>query len=509
MFYPTNSSSGALSLQGTLSGSEMSGLLQGTLTESTPGNGVYDHFTAEWRLNRIQGGGVSSTLYCDGTLLTVDEQLHASVPLTVIQTSMEGTTFGDYEESLSTVLTHVHVSDPAKSFNGSGFSTFSYSSAEGPGQGWTYDTLTPDFIDLKGRSTRPLEGVVSGTLLPQTLSLAIERMDRELPPTSDLSVAMLGPGWISPGQTITYTVRFQNEGYVSASKVPIILELPETCQYRASSDEGVYYAASHEIEWVKDTISPRQYGYLSARCTFDWGLQPNDDLIAYAYIPHDTIVIEKDPTAEIEILESSPHRIVLREFNVTSEGIAIIELKESIEESPREATWDYSVGEEGTVYRWNYSIETNSYSWRDVEVWIDEHAEDILDVADHTEAFVGERRRILERQQFLDWLVNHCLIGDATRKAQMQVYTSFHGMTWARFVGERLPILGDWIDGIYLQGLDAGWIRATQVTLKNEIRNNLIPAQEECGLPRNIRNYDQIYAYYLTEISEVRIPSPS
>ena len=173
-------------LKGTISGSEIVRALEGTLTESTIGSGLYDHLTAEWKLNRVQENITSLICKSNGNLSIIDEHTYSSVPLTIIQTSMNGATFGDYEESISTVLTHLHISDPSKLFNGKGFSILSFNSARGQGQGWTYDTVAAsEFIDMKGSFTSPLEGVVTGTLTtntPRTLSIFLERIDLGLPP---------------------------------------------------------------------------------------------------------------------------------------------------------------------------------------------------------------------------------------------------------------------------------------------------------------------------------------
>ncbi len=183
-----------LQLKGTISGTEMSGLFEGTLTESLPGSGVYDQLLAVWKLNRIQGDITSTRLQVDGNLSMINEHTYSAVPLTVIQTSMGGATFGDYEENISTVLTHLHIANPSIPFNGKGFSTLSYNSAIGQGTGWTYDSENaPDFIDMKGSFTSPLESVGSGTLTtntPRSLSIGLERIDLGLPALPDLEVSI-------------------------------------------------------------------------------------------------------------------------------------------------------------------------------------------------------------------------------------------------------------------------------------------------------------------------------
>jgi uncharacterized repeat protein (TIGR01451 family) len=263
-------------LKGTISGSEMTGLFEGILTESAPGSGEYDHFTAEWKLNKVRGNIVSTTLYLDGYLSIVDEHTYSLVPLTVIQTSMEGATFGDYDETISAVLTHLHISDPSNPFNGRGFSTLSYSSAMGIGQGWTYDTVVgSDFIDMKGSFTSPLEGVVSGTLTintPRTLSIFLERIDLGLPTLPDLVVSISGPQQVSPGQTVDYVIEVRNGGVAAANDVIIVDALPRDIQYIASSSWGTYRWENHEVFWKFNTFAPRSLKYVYVRGYVPWGL---------------------------------------------------------------------------------------------------------------------------------------------------------------------------------------------------------------------------------------------
>ena len=172
---------------------------------------------------------------------------------------MSGATFGDYEENIGTVLTHLHISDPSTPFNGKGFSTLSYSSAMGQGQGWTYDTIAAsEFIDMKGFFTSPLEGVVSGALTtntPRTLSVSLERIDLGLPPLPDLKATIIGPERISPGQTVDYVIEVRNNGVATAHTVVVVDALPQYMEYVLSSDEGIFRAENHEVFWVFDTLA--------------------------------------------------------------------------------------------------------------------------------------------------------------------------------------------------------------------------------------------------------------
>jgi uncharacterized repeat protein (TIGR01451 family) len=263
-------------LKGTISGTGMTGLFEGTLTESTPGSGVYDHLSSVWKLNRVQGTITSSTLKIDSDLSIVNEHTYSSVPLTVIQTSMSGTTFGDYEYTISTVLTHLHISDPSNPFNEKGFSTLSYSSATGQGHGWTYDTVVgSDFIDMEGSFTSPLEGVVFGTLpinQPRTLSVFLERIDLGLPTLPDLKVSISGPQRVSPGQTVDYTIEVRNDGIAAAYNVIVVDALPHDIKYFASSFGGTYRWENHEVFWTYDTVAPRSRKYVYIRGYVPWGL---------------------------------------------------------------------------------------------------------------------------------------------------------------------------------------------------------------------------------------------
>lgn len=141
---------GKIYLKGTISG-EISGIVEGYLTESVEGSGIYDHYQATWRLNRLGTETVSATIDLNGTINYQTTAEYPSTGLYTLQTSIEGDCLGHYTGPLSTVVTHIRVANETNPYYGEGFSIISYISDSGQGEGWTYDKeVVPGIVELKG-----------------------------------------------------------------------------------------------------------------------------------------------------------------------------------------------------------------------------------------------------------------------------------------------------------------------------------------------------------------------
>jgi uncharacterized repeat protein (TIGR01451 family) len=289
-------------LKGAISG-EISGVVEGYLTETVPGSGVYDRYQATWRITRVYTETTSATLSLNGTLTYQSGTEFPATELYVLQTSTEGAIFGDYNCSLSAVLTHVQVTGISP-YNGEGFSIISYSSDIGAGEGWTYDCLaSPGMVKLKGLFTSPLLGKVSATLdettSPRSLLIYLERVDLGLPPTADLKVRAWGPGRASPGQTVTYAIELRNDGLKSAENITLVYLPPLLTDFVSASLPGNYDDVIHMVRWDFENIPPKTVKYLSIQVKILWGL-PQDIMLA-----HSASIYTKERADEI-FLHSSP-----------------------------------------------------------------------------------------------------------------------------------------------------------------------------------------------------------
>jgi len=260
---------------------KFSGISEGYLTESVSGSGVYDQYQAMWRLTQVGSQTISATINLNGTVTYQTSTEHSSTQLYVLQTSIDGNSFGHYTGPLSTVLTHLRVADESNPYYGEGFSLISYISDSGSGEGWAYNNLvSANISELKGMFTSPLLGIVSATLdetgSPRNFIVNIDRIDLGLPPMADLEVRVWGPERVSPGQTVTYTIEYRNDGIKSAENLVLIYDLPEVAEYISSTENGIYVDSYREIVWGLNTLPPKTKGYVNAKIRFPWGLSQGE-----------------------------------------------------------------------------------------------------------------------------------------------------------------------------------------------------------------------------------------
>jgi uncharacterized repeat protein (TIGR01451 family) len=269
-------SEGRIYLKGTISG-ELSGIVEGYLTESIPESGVYDQYQATWKLNRVGTQSVSEEIELEGTLSYQESLEYPSTELYVLQATMIGTSSGSYTGPLDIVLTYLKIVDESNPYFGEGFSIISYISDFGSGEGWIYnETISPGRAELNGLFASPLLGSLSAILeeseSPRTLFVTIERIDHGLPPMPYLKVTKWGPRRVSPGQTIDYVIEYRNDGIEEAQNVAIVDQLPFVASYLASSGGGDYDFASHEASWNLENIPAKTRGYLYVGASLPWGL---------------------------------------------------------------------------------------------------------------------------------------------------------------------------------------------------------------------------------------------
>lgn len=262
-------------LKGAISG-EISGTVEGYLTETVLGSGIYDQYQATWRIGRVCTITTSATINLNGTLTYLSDSEFPATELYVLQTSMEGAIFGHYNCSLSAVLTHVQVVNGTP-YDGEGFSIISYTSNLGSGEGWTYDRLaSPGTVKMRGLFTNPLFGSVSATLdetiLPRSLLIYIERVDLGLPPMADLKIKVCGPGRASSGETISYIIELRNDGLKPAENVTLICLPPFLTDFVSVSFPGNYDDVIHIVRWDFENIPPKTIKYLSIQVKIFWGL---------------------------------------------------------------------------------------------------------------------------------------------------------------------------------------------------------------------------------------------
>ena len=473
-------------LKGSIAGGEASGIVEGYLTESIPDSGIYDRYHATWRLGRLADRITSVTLNLEGNLSFQGSSGYPSTRIYVLQTSVEGTTFGDYKENLSTVLTHLRVSDETNPYHGQGFSIISYTSNSGQGEGWAYNRLVASGkTELRGMFTRPLQGIVYGTLdetsLPRKLSFTIERIDLGLPPAPDLRVKIWGPQRLSPGQTVEYIIEYSNIGLKTMEYVDLIAKLPLTAKYLSSTNTGTFNSYSNEVTWNIANIKPKSNAYLSTKNTIVWGL-PVDTLVqTVVYIPLNKKEVYVDPS-------------ILSIFTALEERADYANVTGTISNATTSASFDFNVsvtevsqnidpslevtktGDGIIHYHWKFTADGHSTDYVDLTLNMAERASEMAETSIETRDAVAARN---EHGSFLDALLSEGLIGQATHD-NLAEWNDFRPIIpFLRQGIGNLPYVG-WIERLFPQGTPFGSKFANDA-LWNEIKYNLFQKIQERG----------------------------
>ncbi|MDP2941530.1 MAG: PxKF domain-containing protein [Candidatus Omnitrophota bacterium] len=273
-------------LKGELSG-DISGIVEGYLTESVPESNVYDRYQAAWKINRLGSATISAAINLDGTL-SYQPSYTFNSGLYFYQANMEGFAFGYYTGPLSAVVTYLRLNSENE-YKGKGFSIISYNSTFGQGEAWAYNQFgAPGIIEFQGLSKEPLLGKLSALLdenkSPKILSGSIERLDLGIEPQPDLRVKLWSSQRASPGETVNYIIEYRNDGLKSATEAIIYDYLDPAVNYISASQNAYYDPYSHQVSWNLGGLPAKSVGYLSIQAEILWGFPAHLLLENNAYI---------------------------------------------------------------------------------------------------------------------------------------------------------------------------------------------------------------------------------
>lgn len=313
-----------LYLKANISGLLISGIAEGTLTESVPGSGIYDKYQATWKLNRLSTDTLSATLNLEGTISSQSSHSFTS-GVYLYQANYEGNALGSYTGPLSAVLTHLRLTSENE-YKGKGFSIISYNSLLGQGEGYSYNkVLSEGIVNFQELFKDPLLGVLQATLdetkNPKTLSGTIERLDLGATPAPDLKVNIWGPTTVSPGQTFDYIIELRNDGLKAAENFTVVDELPGQITYRSSTGGGIYKEPSRNVVWNFGNLGAKTKQYLTTKGEVVWGegevvwlLPMNSAFGNIVSIPKENIKIEVDPaiTMTNQVQEATENKVKMK-----------------------------------------------------------------------------------------------------------------------------------------------------------------------------------------------------
>lgn len=296
-------------LNGSTSGG-ISAVVEGFLSESVPGSGVFDHYQATWKVGGLGETVASVTLEISGSLTLQGGAQYPAVSLEILQAGIDGVLYGHYAGPVSVVMTLLRVAGDESPYQGEGFSYMTYSAEPGAGESWSYAVASsPGKTALEGLMGSPLYGILHGMLdetrSPSTLSLSVERVDLGLPPAADLKVKVWGPGRVSPGQTVNYIIEYRNDGVKEADNATVMMKLPITVKYVSNTGKTWYSEESRQVVWHLAKAPPKYIEYLSTTVAVPWGLQQGTIIDHIVFIPIEMIEVYVDPAAGVnfEILE--------------------------------------------------------------------------------------------------------------------------------------------------------------------------------------------------------------
>lgn len=247
-----NSTSAPLSIKGSMTGS-IRGTVDGTLTESSPGNGIFDLWNLHVKFNQITDQSLSGDLYINGSAAYSTSQQFSNTPLNILQTAVSGAMTGPYSGNINATVTRVRVDDTSNPHNGEGFANISFESPTGGGVAWGYSqTIFNQFTRLSGISDTPLQGLLTGILnesaSPRTLLSWIELPNISLTTTGQIVVKVTGNmQGVSPGEIISYGIEILNGSFQAENNISIIASYPDRTDFIAASPGYSLYKLGHFI----------------------------------------------------------------------------------------------------------------------------------------------------------------------------------------------------------------------------------------------------------------------
>lgn len=258
-----------LILKGALKG-QVRGVINGTLSESAPGSGVFDRLSAACRIVQVDAAAGAGDMFINGFGVPRESAQYPGTALKLLQTSLTGQTAGYYSSPLDVTFTFLRVDNLGNPYQGEGFFVASYNSTAGPGSGWAYAVAYDQVARLGGFLDSSLRGLMEGVLTlnsPRSLLLTLQNLDVGLPFLAELMTDFSGPSNGNSGTKVTFSVTLRNEGYSAADGVTVVAVYPLGTDFTSASGSYKVYnvvntAQSFEfpqpfVRWDFPRVEPR------------------------------------------------------------------------------------------------------------------------------------------------------------------------------------------------------------------------------------------------------------
>lgn len=103
------------------------------------------------------------------------------------------------------------------------------------------------------------------------------------PPGAYLTLHLYAPTRVSPGQTVTFLIVFENIGAEAAHEAAIVFVPDALFEHVSSTVPGVYELESHKVVFRLGDVAPSQSGILAANFRLPWGLPQGTSLSSEAF----------------------------------------------------------------------------------------------------------------------------------------------------------------------------------------------------------------------------------
>jgi hypothetical protein len=247
-----------LVLKGVLKG-QIRGILDGALTESAPGSGVFNRLAANCRVVQVDAAAGAGDLFISAAGSVRESTQHPGTTLTLLQTSLAGAISGYYSDPIDVTFTFLGVESPGHPLQGEGFFLANYASALGSGSGWAYAAAYDHVARLGGILDEPLRGLMEGALVlaaPRALVLTLENLDAGLAFKPEIVVNVLSPDIAIPGGGGSFSIELRNDGYASAENLTVVAVAPTVADFVVASGDYRHYNVAH---WRADVYHPKPF----------------------------------------------------------------------------------------------------------------------------------------------------------------------------------------------------------------------------------------------------------
>jgi hypothetical protein len=227
------------------------GVLEGALTESSPGSGIFDRFSGECSAMQVGDQIGATSLYFSGSAPAAQAVEYPGTGLRLLQSALTGQASGYIVGPLETTFTLLTVDSPGNPYHGAGFFLPTFSSSLGQGYGRAYISPANQISGVLGQ---PLRGLFEGAFVsrePRSLLMTLERLDVGLPVRPILSVVRSCRSFANPGAIESYVITVRNDGYAEASGYSLVAALPEYTDFVAASPGYLLYNVAH---WWDGTL---------------------------------------------------------------------------------------------------------------------------------------------------------------------------------------------------------------------------------------------------------------